>query len=80
MESRRRLFTGLLRRMLVMRDDVCTTPWCDAPIAHADHTAAARDAGATDFANGSGTCARCNHVKEAPGWSGGSSSGRPRAG
>ena len=68
MESRRRVFTGLLRRMLVLRDDLCTTPWCDAPIAHADHTAAARDAGSTDFTNGSGKCVRCNQVKEAPGW------------
>ena len=42
MDSHRRVFTGLLRRMLVLRDDVCTTPWCDAPIAHADHTTPAR--------------------------------------
>ncbi|QIM20601.1 DUF222 domain-containing protein [Phycicoccus sp. HDW14] len=69
MDSRRRLFTGLLRRMLVLRDDVCTTPWCDAPIVHADHTHPAHDGGATTYDNGSGTCARCNHVKETPDWS-----------
>ena len=68
MDSRRRVFTGLLRRMLVLRDDVCATPWCQAPIVHADHTHPARDGGPTNYANGNGACARCNHVKEAPGW------------
>jgi hypothetical protein len=68
MDLRRRRFTGLLRRMLVLRDDTCATPWCDAPIAHADHTHPAREDGPTAFTNGTGTCARCNHVKEVPGW------------
>ena len=68
MDSRRRHFTGLLRRMLVLRDDVCRTPWCEAPIAHADHTVPARDDGATSFRQGGGRCARCNYGKEAPGW------------
>ena len=62
------MFTGLLRRMLILRDDVCTTPWCEAPIVHADHTHPARDGGPTSYANGNGACARCNHVKETPGW------------
>ena len=52
MDSRRRLFTGLLRRMLVLRDDVCTTPWCEAPIVHADHATAFRDGGATTYHRG----------------------------
>ncbi len=68
MDSRRRAFSGLLRRMLVLRDDTCATPWCDSAIVHADHTRPAREDGATSFVNGSGTCARCNLVKEAPGW------------
>jgi hypothetical protein len=68
MDSRRRHFSGLLRRMLVLRDDVCRTPWCEAPIAHADHTVPVRDQGATSFAKGGGRCARCNYGKEAPGW------------
>ncbi|QKE84414.1 DUF222 domain-containing protein [Arthrobacter sp. NEB 688] len=68
MDARRRLFTGLLRRMLVLRDDVCTTPWCDSPVVHADHVHPARDGGPTSIVNGSGLCARCNLVKEAPGW------------
>jgi hypothetical protein len=69
MDSRRRVFAGLLRRMLVLRDDVCVTPWCGAPVVHADHAVAVREGGPTSWANGDGRCARCNHVKEAPGWS-----------
>ncbi len=68
MDSRRRLFDGLLRRMLVLRDDVCTTPWCEAPIAHADHTTPSRAGGVTSLGTGTGKCARCNYGKEAPGW------------
>ncbi|HRC42230.1 MAG TPA: DUF222 domain-containing protein, partial [Tetrasphaera sp.] len=68
MDSRKRVFTGLLRRMVVLRDDVCATPWCDAPIVQIDHTQPARRSGETAFANGSGLCARCNQVKESPGW------------
>ena len=76
MDSRRRLFTGLLRRMLVLRDDVCTTPWCGAAIAHADHATPARDGGPTDFVEGNGKCVRCNHTKEAPGGAPGRRDGR----
>lgn len=68
MDSRRRVFTGLLRQMLVLRDDVCATPFCEGRIVHADHAHPARDGGPTSLGNGSGLCARCNFVKEAPGW------------
>jgi len=37
MESERRCFTGLLRRFVMLRDQVCRTPWCDAPARHVDH-------------------------------------------
>ena len=37
MESGRRAFPAALRRVLVVRDQVCRTPWCGAPIRHADH-------------------------------------------
>ena len=68
MDARRRHFSGLLRRMLVLRDDTCATPWCDSAIVHADHTHPVHLGGPTAFGNGSGACARCNYVKEAPGW------------
>lgn len=68
MESSRREFSGNLRRMLVLRDDTCRTPWCDAPIRHADHAHPHADGGATAYDNGSGLCERCNLDKEALGW------------
>lgn len=68
MESRRRTLTGQLRAMLVLRDDTCRTPYCDAPIVHGDHTLRHGSGGATTFDNGAGLCARCNQTKEAPGW------------
>ncbi|WP_210604748.1 HNH endonuclease [Brevibacterium oceani] len=68
MEARGREFTGRLRQMLVFRDDVCRTPWCDAPIRHADHAESYADGGQTSWENGSGLCAACNYAKEHPGW------------
>ncbi len=68
MDSRRRVFGGMLRRMLVLRDDVCTTSWCEAPIVHADHATPVREHAETSFEEGNGKCARCNYAKEAPGW------------
>ncbi|SMX75069.1 HNH endonuclease [Brevibacterium antiquum] len=68
MESRGRAFTGLLRQMVVYRDDVCRTPWCDARIRHADHADEYASGGATSWENGSGLCAACNYAKEHPGW------------
>jgi hypothetical protein len=68
MDSRRRLFTGNLRRLLVTRDlGTCRTPWCDSPIRHVDHVIAHHE-GATSATNGQGLCVACNHAKQAPGW------------
>jgi hypothetical protein len=68
MESTRRVFTGLLRRMLVLRDGRCRTPWCDAPVRHADHVVAHADGGPTSLPNGQGLCEGCNQTKTLPGW------------
>lgn len=68
-DSRRRQFTAAMRRFLLLRDQTCRTPWCDAPIRHADHVQRHRDGGATTVPNGQGYCAACNYAKEAPGWS-----------
>ncbi len=68
MDSRRREFDGLLRRMLVLRDQTCRTPYCDAPIRHADHVRPHRVGGETSLVNAAGLCERCNLVKEAGGW------------
>jgi hypothetical protein len=69
MESRRRTFTGRLRRFVVARDQVCRTPWCDAPIRQIDHVLRAAEGGATTVGNAQGLCVACNLAREAPGWS-----------
>lgn len=68
MDSVRRVFEGNLRRMLVLRDQRCRTPWCEAPVRHADHVLDHADSGPTSLANGQGLCERCNQTKNLPGW------------
>lgn len=68
LERRRRRVDGLLRQFVVLRDQTCRTPWCDAPVRHLDHAVAHRLGGATSSANAQGLCEACNYAKEAPGW------------
>lgn len=68
MESRRRHFPKALRRMVVLRDDTCRTPYCDGSIQDIDHALPAREGGPTNWQNGSGLCAACNQIKENTGW------------
>lgn len=68
MDTRRRFFTGSVRRFISLRDQHCRTPWCDARIRDIDHVHRAADGGATDLTNGVGHCERFNHVREMPGW------------
>ena len=65
MESRRRLFPEALRRLLVVRDQVCRTPWCGAPIRHADHVIPVRRRG-HQRGQRQGLCEACNYAKQAP--------------
>jgi Domain of unknown function (DUF222) len=67
MESRRRIFPQGLRRFVVVRDRVCRTLWCGAPIRHIDHVAPAAAGGPTSAGNGQGLCEACNLAREAPG-------------
>lgn len=68
-ESQRRLFTAAQRRALILRDGAtCRTPWCGAPIRHADHVVTHHAGGPTSLDNGQGLCSTCNHAKQAPGW------------
>ena len=69
MESRRRRFDGGLAEFLVIRDQVCRTPWCDAPVRHGDHVRPYASGGVTAAENGQGLCEACNHAKQAAGWS-----------
>ena len=68
MDSRSRLFPDALAEFLTLRDQTCRTPWCDAPIRHADHVLDHARGGATSATNGQGLCEACNHTKTVPGW------------
>ncbi|PPB49799.1 HNH endonuclease [Arthrobacter pityocampae] len=67
-ESKARLFTPGQRRFVQARDDLCRTPYCDAPIRHFDHIIPWHTNGPTTLANGAGLCEACNHTKELDGW------------
>ncbi|WP_081709951.1 HNH endonuclease [Arthrobacter sp. 35W] len=69
MEARSRLFPESLQRLVRARDQVCRTPWCGAPIRHADHVKSWASGGPTSAANAQGLCERCNQTKELAGWS-----------
>ena len=69
MDSRARRFRAGLRQLLVLRDQSCRTPWCNAPIRHLDHVTPVEIGGPTSEDNGQGLCEACNHAKEHPGWS-----------
>jgi hypothetical protein len=68
MDSKRRFFTANQRHYLRLRDHYCRTPWCEAPIRHADHVVPAEHGGPTEVGNAKGNCAACNYTKQAPGW------------
>ena len=68
MDARGRRFRGSLGRFVRLRDQVCRTPWCDAPIRHVDHVRRHADDGATSTENAQGLCEACNYAKNASGW------------
>lgn len=68
MDSTARLFRNGLARFIRLRDRLCRTPWCDAPIRHVDHVLDHVDGGPTTAANAQGLCEACNYAKQAPGW------------
>lgn len=68
LESKARCFPAGLGRFIQLRDEVCRTPFCGAPIRHIDHILAWVEGGATTATNGQGLCEACNHAKQAPGW------------
>jgi hypothetical protein len=68
MQAKAEGFPPALRQLLVFRDQTCRTPWCDAPVRHADHARRRADGGETSAGNGQGLCEQCNYVKEADGW------------
>ena len=59
---------GLAALLRAREQGICATTWCDAPIRHLDHVTPHAEGGPTSLDNGQGLCARCNHAKQAPGW------------
>ncbi|WOP19786.1 HNH endonuclease [Raineyella sp. LH-20] len=68
-KSAGRFFTRGMQHLIRARDQHCRTPWCDAPIRHADHVVGHAEGGPTDLDNAQGLCERCNHTKQIDGWS-----------
>lgn len=68
LEADTRLFPPGLADFLDLRDHICRTPWCGAPIRHHDHQHPHRTGGPTSAVNGQGVCETCSYTKEAPGW------------
>ena len=64
MESTARTFPTALARFIRLRDRICRTPWCDAPIRHLDHHQPWAHGGATTAENGQGLCEQCNHARQ----------------
>lgn len=68
MDSKARKVPQDLKDLIVVRDQFCRTPYCDAPIRHIDHVYQAAKGGETCEVNLNGRCAWCNQTKEVSGW------------
>ncbi|HEV7167985.1 MAG TPA: DUF222 domain-containing protein [Micrococcaceae bacterium] len=68
MDSKKRLLPHSMRGLILTRDDTCRTPYCGAPIRHADHIIPWRKTRTTTTAGSQGLCEACNQTKETPGW------------
>ena len=68
MDSRARLFPAGIADFILNRDQICRTPWCDAPLRQVDHIRRHADGGPTNIHNAQGLCQACNLTKETPGW------------
>ncbi len=68
MESRGRGFAAGLRKILLIRDNGCRNPFCEATMKEGDHIDGHAKGGKTEFKNGSGLCSYCNQLKENRGW------------
>ena len=68
MDTQSQVFPQGLRLMVILRDDTCRVPFCDAKISDTDHITAKKDGGETSWENASGLCGACNQTKENTGW------------
>ena len=56
MESKQRTFPDGLAEFILVRDQTCRAPWCDAVIRQTDHITPVSEGGATRAINGQGLC------------------------
>jgi hypothetical protein len=69
LDTRKRLFTGLLAKWIHTRDHHrCCQAGCDRRARHTDHIQPHAQGGPTTQDNGQALCALSNQVKELPGW------------
>lgn len=68
MDAKSRRFPRALAQYIEVRDQICRTPFCEAPIRHIDHVVPVASGGETSVENGQGLCEACNHAKESVGW------------
>ena len=68
LESRGRGFASGLRKILLIRDNGCRNPFCEATMKEGDHIEGHAKGGKTALKNGSGLCSYCNQLKENRGW------------
>lgn len=61
-----RFATGSIRDLVLLRDQTCRTPYCDAPIRDIDHINPAAARGRTEPDNLQGLCQACNLTKDLP--------------
>jgi Domain of unknown function (DUF222)/HNH endonuclease len=75
MDSKATFFDGGLADFIRIRDRICRTVGCGAPVRHIDHVEPRARGGPTSADNGQGLCEHCNYTKEADGWSARTNSG-----
>jgi Domain of unknown function (DUF222) len=68
MDTKKRRFTGALRKFLVYRDGTSRRPFSDSPIYDIDHVDPHASGGPTSAANGQGLGKTDHLVRELPGW------------
>lgn len=65
-DTKKRRFTGGLRRFVTARDRRCRGICCDGPIRDGDHLLDHATGGQTSAGNAAGECQRCHHLEDHP--------------
>jgi Domain of unknown function (DUF222) len=68
MDTKKRRFTGPLRKFITLRDGTSRRPYSSAPVYDLDHIRPHADGGPTTAANGQGLSKRDHHLRDLPDW------------